>query len=1287
MNLKTTYWLFGILAAVLLVAAVSLMTGSKAGEEGLLLGKLRARGIEAKDITRVTVERKQPTEGKLVFVREDKDRWKLVEPYSAQADGSQVERIVSDLLSARTETKGADLTSNPAHFGLDQTSMSVTLAKDDDPLVTVYLAKISFGSADNSFVYVNTTNHKEPAAVKRSALGALLRDTPNAATAGELFRAAADFLPKDLLLAHTFNPTDVVRKVTVKGDKTEIVLDKTSAGTWQYEKPAGYGEADVEGDLAGSAGDKSPTGVRPLLTALSSIRASSAEDFIENVTDFKHYGLDPASPAGPKIEVVRNNPSSADAPAITETLTVGKKEEKGDRVFVRPGNEPIVVKVPESQVEPVRKLLDKPGALRDRTLLHTVTSSVDGLDIQVGNDPPIELRKVGTPPAWKVFGANTAAVNANASAITALLTELSRPHLIKEFPESAATDAALGFDHPTAVLTIWSGGVLPSEEKKPEEKKEEKKEEAKDNDKGKEKGKDQAKDQGKDAKKEEPKKDEGPAKPKMKEPTVKLIFGKRDKDLLYVQRVANNVKTNAAVPESLLGQVTRGRLDYLDPTLPSFTTDKAEKLTFTRGGETYVVEKQQKDDKSPVTWVFRQPSQLAGRSADPSKVMQILGDLAGQRAERLWAEKATDHELERFGLKPPHVQATVTLKDEKDKERVYLFGNETNDKSQVYAKQGERDLVFSTRKGVLDALQQTDLIDLVVFRFDLAKAKGMKLSGWKDVVGQVTTLDLERKGANNWSVKAPAGYKLSASQAESFLGLLQAVRAERFVSFKSGPKPEYKLTPDAGALQVELTLDGEKESVALTLGAEAEGKYYYAQSSKAPGDVFLLPKERFEKFKGRPGVFAAKRMDTPMGKPSPFAGITRAQWLTLAAALMGWLFDGFEMGVFPIVARPALRDLLGGAAANLDAAAAEEMVRRWNAVLSAVFLFGASAGGLLFGWLGDRIGRVRAMVASVLTYALLTGFCALAASPLQLAALRFLAATGMGGEWALGVALVMETWPAHTRPMLAGLIGASGNLGYTAVAALALVITPEGYWRVLLVVCVLPALLTFLLRMFVPESEAWRHAAASAPKSRLVDAFAPGLGGRVFVGAAAGAVALLATWGAVQFTQLWAGKMTQDDPDLHRRAGAYVQLVSASAATLGAFLAPVLLHRLSRRAGYFLLCLVSLAASEFLFLANDHFDARFLLGVAVTGVTTAAFYGWLPLYLPELFPTRVRAAGQGFCYNAGRSLAAVGVLLTTFRIDVQGRYAQASALVCLVYVVGLGLAWLLPETSGKPLPE
>src|SRR5438477_10538080 len=129
-------------------------------------------------------------------------------------------------------------------------------------------------------------------------------------------------------------------------------------------------------------------------------------------------------------------------------------------------------------------------------------------------------------------------------------------------------------------------------------------------------------------------------------------------------------------------------------------------------------------------------------------------------------------------------------------------------------------------------------------------------------------------------------------------------------------------------------------------------------------------------------------------------GVSRGKWMALAAALLGWMFDGLEQGLFPLVARPALQDLLGPSE--------EGNIGVWFSVATAGFLVGAATGGVLFGWLGDRIGRVRAMTLTVLTYALASVACGLAAAPWQIAALRFLAALGMGGEWALGVALVME---------------------------------------------------------------------------------------------------------------------------------------------------------------------------------------------------------------------------------------------------------------------------------------
>jgi MFS family permease len=411
------------------------------------------------------------------------------------------------------------------------------------------------------------------------------------------------------------------------------------------------------------------------------------------------------------------------------------------------------------------------------------------------------------------------------------------------------------------------------------------------------------------------------------------------------------------------------------------------------------------------------------------------------------------------------------------------------------------------------------------------------------------------------------------------------------------------------------------------------------------------------------------------------------------------MFDGFEQGIFPILARPSLVQLLGlekeDQIARSDEypqverdrarAAVDEPVRTWNAGMSAAYLLGAAAGGLVFGWIGDRIGRVRAMAFSVLTYALFTGSCGLAQAAWQLAILRFIAALGMGGEWALGVALVMEKWLPHARPVLAGLIGAAANVGFFLAGGVGWAVNTETYWRYVFLGCVLPALLTFLLRTFVPESERWEHAAASGPKARIRDIFGPTLRRRSLLGASIGAVALLATWGAVTWIPLWLSQAGGQDG---KQLAALGQLCAALGAVVGALLGAVLVGRVSRRLGYFTLCLLSLVVCEALFvgLREGPFGPAFFAAAFLVGGCSAAFYGWLPLYLPELFPTRVRATGQGFCYNFGRVLSAAGVLLTA-SINLGGNYPLASSLVCLIYVVGLVLAWFIPETKGQPLPE
>jgi MFS transporter, SHS family, sialic acid transporter len=446
------------------------------------------------------------------------------------------------------------------------------------------------------------------------------------------------------------------------------------------------------------------------------------------------------------------------------------------------------------------------------------------------------------------------------------------------------------------------------------------------------------------------------------------------------------------------------------------------------------------------------------------------------------------------------------------------------------------------------------------------------------------------------------------------------------------------------------------------------------------------------------------KTDIREGKPimaaKPGAIEGKGKWLALTAAILGWMFDGLEMGLFPLVARPAMQDLMGAEAAS--------QFGPWMGKIIALFLFGAAFGGVLFGWLGDRIGRTKAMMWSVLAYSLFSGLCAFAIAPWQIGALRFLAALGMGGEWALGVALVMELFPSKNRPMMAGLIGAAANVGFLLIALISLglgsivagltgffgailpasmaeALLAHGAWRLLFLLGALPALLTFFIRVFVPESEKWHKSAAEGKqKVRIQEIFQGGLARFSLLGAGLAAVALIGTWASVQWIPSWGHKLSGGGKGVKEA----LQICSA----LGAIVFPVAMalvaQRLKRRAVYFGLCVASLIACAILFRLPMQYGGAMLAWTFLAGGVTAAFYGWLPLYLPELFPTRLRATASGFAFNAGRMIAAYcaiksGDLVRFFNED----YARMGALMSLVYVVGLVLIWFGPETKDRPLPD
>lgn len=412
--------------------------------------------------------------------------------------------------------------------------------------------------------------------------------------------------------------------------------------------------------------------------------------------------------------------------------------------------------------------------------------------------------------------------------------------------------------------------------------------------------------------------------------------------------------------------------------------------------------------------------------------------------------------------------------------------------------------------------------------------------------------------------------------------------------------------------------------------------------------------------------------------PAVTPNARRTQWLVLAAAFLGWMFDGLEMGIFPVVARPALQELLG--------TQADQQVGPWMGYITALFLLGAAGGGLVFGWLGDKVGRVRAMVASIVTYSAFTGACYFATAAWQLGLFRFLAALGMGGEWSLGVALVMECWPENQRPLMAGVIGAAANLGYALIGLVTWIIPvkPDS-WRWVMLAGAVPALLALWISLMVPESHRWKESVKTRTTHPLAEVFGAALWKTTLLAIAFASVALIGTWGSVQWLPLWADKMAGKDLPSVKGITMFTMSVGA---IVGCFIGPWIGKIMGRRPAYFILCAGSLVSCGILFRVVDSFGAAFLAGAFVVGGATAAFYGWLPLYLPELFPTRARATGQGLSFNAGRILAAVGAITQGQLVShFGGSYAQAGAVVTLIYLLGMILIWFGKETKGRPLPD
>ncbi|MBN2292869.1 MAG: MFS transporter [Pirellulales bacterium] len=409
------------------------------------------------------------------------------------------------------------------------------------------------------------------------------------------------------------------------------------------------------------------------------------------------------------------------------------------------------------------------------------------------------------------------------------------------------------------------------------------------------------------------------------------------------------------------------------------------------------------------------------------------------------------------------------------------------------------------------------------------------------------------------------------------------------------------------------------------------------------------------------------------------------QVLVLVSAFLGWMFAGMVMVLIPLAGRSAAISFLGPGQ--------EAEVGNWFSRYICAFLLGAATGGLLFGWLGDRVGRAKAMGWSILCYSIVTGLTYFVTSPEQLLVLRFVACLGVGGMWPNGVSLASEAWSNVSRPVLAGLIGTSANLGFMLLSTIAMFkpVTPES-WRWLMLVCAIPVFLGIVVLVFVPESPRWlagqmAKAGDTVGKSSspIAEIFRPPLLRYTLIGICLGAIPLLGNWGGSNWLVPWAGQVGGlSDPALK----AWAQWSKSGGAVVGSLLGGWLASRFGRRTTYFSISLAALCTAMYGFWFLSPLDRSFLPWACVLGFFATVYFGWLPLYLPELFPTRVRSTGTGVTFNFGRFATAVGVLgAGQLMLWFDGNYAMAGRITCMVYFLGMIIILFAPDTSKKQLED
>ncbi|MGA2891297.1 MAG: MFS transporter [Xanthobacteraceae bacterium] len=432
-----------------------------------------------------------------------------------------------------------------------------------------------------------------------------------------------------------------------------------------------------------------------------------------------------------------------------------------------------------------------------------------------------------------------------------------------------------------------------------------------------------------------------------------------------------------------------------------------------------------------------------------------------------------------------------------------------------------------------------------------------------------------------------------------------------------------------------------------------------------------------------------------------YRSLTPSQWRTLIAANLGWLFDGYETYALFLTIGPAMHSLLDSSQYSQIPAYAGTVV--------AITLLGWGIGGLCGGVIADYIGRKRTMIYAILAYSLLTGLTAFSFNWISFALLRFLVGIAIGSEWATGSSMMAELWPQNARGKGAGLMQCGLGMGFFLASFVWLFVSgfgPEA-WRYMFLLGILPALLTVWIRNSIEESAAWQEVDAqrrdanarkdagavltpdehALTRFTIADLFAePETRRRTILVFLMSLTTTLAWWGISSWVPPYVASVAAKSGLPGAQWASYAGMAYNFGAILGYGSLGFLADRFGRKPIAMLYFAMAFIMTPVLFLWTQDLTLL-LVAAAVNAFFTLGQYSWMPVWLPELFPTRSRATGLAFTFNAPRFIAFLGPLFAGVLIVQFGGFSHAAMTIACIYVLGFCVAPFLPETNGNPLPK